>query len=43
MVAIGDDVKQYLDFGRPNTAPHVGGMGGARKKFLQFSSPTIRF
>ena len=27
MVAIGDDVKQYLDFGRPNTALYVGGMG----------------
>jgi F420-dependent oxidoreductase-like protein len=33
MVAIGDDVKQYLDFGRPNTALYVGGMGARGKNF----------
>ena len=33
MVAIGDDVKQYLDFGRPNTALYVGGMGARGRNF----------
>ena len=33
MVAIGDEVKQYLDFGRPNTALYVGGMGARGRNF----------
>ena len=33
MVAIGDDVKQYLDFARPNTALYVGGMGARGRNF----------
>ena len=37
MVAIGDDVKQYLDFGRPNTALYVGGMGARGKNFTILS------
>ena len=33
MVAIGDDVKHYLDYGRPQTALYVGGMGAKGRNF----------
>ena len=33
MVAIGEDVKKYLDYGRPNTALYVGGMGAKGRNF----------
>tara|TARA_B100000953_G_scaffold286727_1_gene268423 strand:- start:240 stop:1268 length:1029 start_codon:yes stop_codon:yes gene_type:complete len=33
MVAIGDDVKHLLDFGRPQTALYVGGMGAKGRNF----------
>ncbi len=33
MVAIGDDVKHLLDYGRPQTALYVGGMGAKGKNF----------
>ena len=33
MVAIGEDVKEYLDFGRPSTALYVGGMGARGRNF----------
>ncbi|MEG3585806.1 MAG: LLM class flavin-dependent oxidoreductase, partial [Actinomycetota bacterium] len=33
MVAIGEEVKQYLDYGRSSTALYVGGMGAKGRNF----------